>query len=166
MTKNADTNFSQDKVDSTLTNEDKNLLFDLSKTLKEFDLCDGYHRKTLFTTARYDSWFISSIPRTCKLLKEVYAETEDSIDEKKRDHLLLVIENLNSGFSTDDDIISYHKFRAGLLDDEELFLFVESFNGTKHTDLAIKIIEKLEARYGTDHDAIKSLRAGFTANQT
>ena len=128
MTKNADTNFSQDKVDSTLTNEDKNLLFDLSKTLKELDLCDGYHRKTLFTTARYDSWFISSIPRTCKLLKEVYAETEDSIDEKKRDHLLLVIENLKSGFSTDDDIISYHKFRAGLLDDEELFLFVESFN--------------------------------------
>ena len=73
-----------EKVSSNLEDNDKNLLFDLSKTLKDLDLCEGYHRKALFTTARYDSWFISSVPRTLKSFKEIYLETEGSIDEREK----------------------------------------------------------------------------------
>ena len=159
-------NDNPEKVSSNLEEIDKDLLFELSKSLKDLDLCEGYHRKALFTTARYDSWFISSIPRTCKLFKEVYTEVEDSIDEKKREQILSIVKRLSSGFTDDENIVTYQKYRASLLDDEELFLFVESFRSNEHDSLAIQIIEKLEAKYGADHDAIKSLRARFTNNQS
>lgn len=150
-----------EKVSSNLEDKDKNLLFDLSKTLKDLDLCEGYHRKALFTTARYDSWFISSVPRTLKTFKEIFLEIEGFIDEEKREHLLAITKKLSGGFTDEENIITYHKYRAGLLDDEELFLFVESFKGDEHNTIALQIISKLQAKYGTDHAAIKSLSQRF-----
>lgn len=48
-----------------------------------------------------------------------------------------------------------------MLDDEELFLFVESFIGNEHNKIAVQITSKLQAKYGTDHTLIKSLSQRF-----
>ena len=153
-----------EKVSSNLEGDDKDLLFDLSKTLKDLDLCEGHHRKALFTTARYDSWFVSSVPRIYKFFKEIFLETEGSLEQEKREHLLSISKKISGGFTDEENILTYQKYRAGLLDDEELFLFVESFKSHEHDSLAIEIISKLQVKYGTDHSAVKSLSDRFIDN--
>jgi hypothetical protein len=152
----------QDKADNLLTENDRLLLYKLSKTLKELDLCEGYQRKVLFSTARYDSWFISTIPKTCRSFKDIYREIEGEVEENDRQQLLDVIELIKGGFSSDDDIESFHKYRSGLLDDEELFLFVEAFSNPMHDELAMEILGKLEERHGSGNSALVNLRSKFT----
>ena len=151
----------QDKADNLLSEDDRSLLYRLSKVLKEQDLCEGYQRKALFSTARYDSGFINSIPKVCRHFKDIYNEIEGEVDETDRQQLLDVIKKIKGGFSSDDDVESFHKYRSSLLDDEELFLFVEAFADPAHNELGRKIVGELEDRHGSGNPALTNLKNRF-----
>ena len=146
------------KIDNILDKSERALLKELAKLTKEYELCEGYHRKKLFVTGAYNALYLSSIAVTCQQFSEIYLEIEGSVEESMREQLLAIIAKLKGGFTRSDDILSYHQHRAGLMDPEDIFLFAESLIGTDNQKYALKLIDELESEFGSDHKVILGLK--------
>ena len=146
------------KIDNILDKPERALLRELASLTKEYELCEGYHRKKLFVTGAYNKLYLSNIAVTCQQFSEIYLEIEGSVEESMREQLLAIIAKLRGGFTRADDIRSYHQHRAGLMDPEDIFLFAESLIGTDNQEYALELIVELESKFGSDHKVILGLK--------
>jgi hypothetical protein len=146
------------KIDNLLDKSERALLKELAKLTKEYELCEGYHRKKLFVTGAYNKLYLSNIAVTCQQFSEIYLEIEGSVEESMREQLLAITAKLRGGFTRVDDIRSYHQHRAGLMDPEDIFLFAESLIGSDNQEYALELIGELESEFGSDHKVILGLR--------
>ena len=74
--------YADDKIDCSLSSEDRGLLRQLASMAKENDLLDGKGRKTLFEGGKYAEWYPSRFEIIVDLLTEIEPDSDENTKKK------------------------------------------------------------------------------------
>lgn len=138
--------YADDKIDCSLSSEDRGLLRQLASMAKENDLLDGKGRKTLFEGGKYAEWYPSRFEIIVDLLTEIEPDSDENT-KKKIKSIIKKISELNV------ETLRIEKlYLTGEASHADKFRYAEILvNDDKH-ELALSVLKELEKTVGINED--------------